>query len=195
MLVDANVLYSGTLRSWLFHLKLQTGGGMFALWTTEDVMSEVTYRFRRNNPRVDGKRITNIRKQIKDSMDDVVEDFDGSIQNPFEDPNDSHLHAAAASSGATMLLTDDAKILEADETIKDKLTYEVMNPDQFFVLIDDSGSEFVRRATAEQLKYNESRKLDLKSAKLRTLEESLEMAGCREFAKRVAGHVQSLAGV
>lgn len=94
VLVDANVLYSKTLRDWLFLLKLESDGNMFSVLVTEDVIAETLYRLRRNNPAAPGGLISNIHDRIVANIDERVSDFvvDGSF--PGKDQNDAHVHAA-----------------------------------------------------------------------------------------------------
>lgn len=54
MLVDANVLFSRTLRDWLFLLRNETEGGMFTVYATEDILAETLYRMRRKYPLAPG---------------------------------------------------------------------------------------------------------------------------------------------
>ena len=108
VLVDANVLYSRTLRDWLFLLKLRSEAGMFTVYATEDIIAEVLYRLRRDNPNKPGHFIAGIHDRIVANIDDRITDFqiDGSF--PGDDPDDAHVHAAAVASGARILLTDDS---------------------------------------------------------------------------------------
>lgn len=130
--VDANVLYSRSLRDWLFLLRSETEG-MFQIHTTEDVLAETEYRLRRNNPTMLGGVITDLRKKITDSIDELVGDYDATIPYGGPDPHDRHVHAAAIASHAHILLTNDAGFEGSDEE-----PYEVFNCDDFFILVDDS---------------------------------------------------------
>ncbi|MGB4834514.1 MAG: hypothetical protein WBP28_00340 [Nostocoides sp.] len=70
VLVDANVLYSRTLRDWLFLLKLRSEAGMFTVYATEDIIAEVLYRLRRDNPNEPGHFIAGIHDRIVANIDD-----------------------------------------------------------------------------------------------------------------------------
>lgn len=61
--LDANILLSKTLRDWFFMLRIETGGNMFTLITSEDALVEAQYSFRKHNPELSGHVVTNIRKQ------------------------------------------------------------------------------------------------------------------------------------
>jgi len=181
--VDANVLYSRTLRDWLFLLRRETEG-MFQVHSTEDVLAEVVYRLRRNNPTMEGGVITNLREKLVSAIDELVGDFDATIEYAGADANDRHVHAAAVASKAHILLTDDNGFEGSDED-----PYEVFTCDEFFLLVDDSASWMVERVVADQNAYW-SKKRSHKS-----LVQALKDAGCPEFAKRVEGHLRSLSGV
>ena len=63
--VDANILYSRTIRDWLFALstsKIQ----MFDLFSSEDVFAEVVYHYRRSNPKRSGDEVSGLVNQIRE---------------------------------------------------------------------------------------------------------------------------------
>ena len=63
--VDANILYSRTIRDWLFALstsKIQ----MFDLFSSEDVFAEVVYHYRRSNPKRSGDEVNGLVNQIRE---------------------------------------------------------------------------------------------------------------------------------
>jgi len=182
--VDANVLYSRTLRDWLFLLRRETEG-MFQIHTTEDVLAETEYRLRRNNPTMAGGVITDLRKKITTSVDELVGDYDATIPYAGQDPDDRHVHAAAIASQAHILLTGDAGFIGSDDE-----PYEVFRCDEFFILIDDSASWLVERVTADQINY-----WNKKIGNRKTSAQALSDAGCPEFAKRVEKHAEKLSGV
>ncbi|MFD7843458.1 hypothetical protein ACFV4K_11060 [Nocardia sp. NPDC059764] len=62
VLVDANILYSRTLRDWLSLLYLRGGHGMFQVFWTEDIMAETLYWLRKNNPHFSEAQIGGIRR-------------------------------------------------------------------------------------------------------------------------------------
>lgn len=182
VLVDANVLYSRTLRDWLFLLKLESNGGMFTVLATEDVIAETLYRLRRKNPTADGSLISSVHDRIVKNIDERISDFviDGSFLG--DDGDDAHVHAAAVAGGASIVLTDDNGWSDA---IADQLPYEVHHPDSFFTLTDDSAPHVVRSVVARQVEYfcRRDGRADLPGA--------LQRAGCFEFAERVRRHLNS----
>lgn len=188
--VDANVLYSRTLRDWLFILQQETGN-MFAVQSTEDVLSETLYHLRRKHPNWSGAQISGLRKLLTDSIHEVVGDYDPTIEYPFKDPNDRHVHAAAVAGGAEFLLTIDGGFTAPDPDAE--LPYEVYTADQFFLLIEDSSSDGVMRAAKRQREYWQKKSDAGHTPK--TLAEALVAAGCPGFAKKVEAHLKTLSGL
>lgn len=182
MFVDANVLYSRTLRDWLALLQLRAPGEIYTVYWTEDVFAEAVYHLRRKNPTWDGAKITQIRDRLGKTFEDGrVEDFtiDGTF--PGNDANDQHVHAAAVACGADYILSCD-KGFSLTEEAADSMPYEVYQPDDFFILVDDSAPSLVRLVTREQTEYwaKKGGRADLAGA--------LSDAGCPQFAARVRNH-------
>jgi hypothetical protein len=179
--VDANVLYSRTLRDWLSLLQLRSSGEIYTVHWTEDVLAETIYRLRRKHPDWDGAKITTVRDLIVRTFEGGrVDDFkiDSSFQG--NDVNDRHVHAAAIACQADFVLTDDEGFVVGQDA--DAMPYEVYRSDDFFVLIDDSAPNIVREVTLEQTVYWAKRtgRADLAG--------KLIAAGCPDFAERVRGH-------
>ena len=186
VLVDANVLYSRTNRDWLFLLRDESGGSMFKVFATEDIIAETVYRLRRQKPAAPGSLITRIHDRLVESLDGRVEDFEIDGSFPGTDANDAHIHAAAVACGAGVLLTADSGFVDLDEGVADSLPYEVHHPDSFFILVDDSASDCVRAVICQQLTYWYSRRSEV------DLPGRLRLAGCPEFAERVRQHLSTI---
>lgn len=179
VLVDANVLYSKTLRDWFCLIQVQ--GGPYTGYYSEDILAETAYRLRRKDPTAPGHKIRLFRDRIVASLEGGrVEDFvvDGTFKG---DPDDQHVHAAALACGAQIVLTAD-KGFTAPGVIED-LPYEVHRPDEFFTLTDDSCPHVVREVAVMQTDHFQKRygSADLCSA--------LRGAGCPDFAERVRRHL------
>lgn len=192
--LDANILFSKTLRDWFFMLRMETGGDMFTLITSEDALVEAQYSFRKRNPEVSGRAVTNIRKKTAEFCDDVIEDYPGKATGPFLDRYDLHIHSAALASGCHMLITQDKGFLDLPEEQKDELAYEILSPDDFFLLLDDSASQFVSSVTKKQSAYWVKTRSESKSRVGMNLETALRKSGCPKFAARVRSHIKGLAG-
>ncbi len=182
VLVDANILFSRTLRDWLLMLQLESGGDVYTTYWTEDILAEVVYRLRRANPTWPGGTLTRLRDKIAATLEGGrVEDFtvDGSFGG---DPDDQHVHAAALACGADIVLTSDNGF--CIEGRRARLPYEVVRPDRFFVLVDDVVPGVVAAVAADQARhFRQRRDVDLCAR--------LEAAGCPDFAVRVRSHLQS----
>jgi predicted nucleic acid-binding protein len=185
--VDADVLYSACLRNWLFQLRVSTQS-MFLLYTSEDVIAETLSKLRDNNPRWDGGQTTRIRAAIIEVFDEIIEDFDGTVEYQGSDPDDFHVHAATLGANADILLTCDIALLNQPNA--DELRYEAFHPDDFFVLVNDSAPLNVREATMEQLRYYVEKQGERNSR----LVDSLVGAQTPRFAEVVRSHLMDLAG-
>lgn len=185
--VDANVLYSKTLRDWLGLLYTdQDEVAPFQVFWSEDVLAEVVYHLRKNHPEWDGGKLSNLRDRIAQTFEvGRVTDYsvDGSYQG--NDPHDAHVHAAAVACQADYLLTCDHADFASEDP--DELPYEIVVPDEFFVLVDRSSPELVDSCISHQIAYHQRRRGDV------DLDGALKRAGCPDFAEVVVGHLRERA--
>lgn len=161
---------------------------MFLLYTSEDVLAELLSKLRDNNPRWDGGKISRIRATITEVFDEIVQDFDGSIDYQGEDPDDFHVHAATVAAKADILVTCDKLLLNQPNA--DKLSYEAFHPDDFFVLVNDSAPLNVRAATMDQLRFYVGKFGEKNSG----LVDALIVAKTPQFADVVRTHLIDLSG-
>lgn len=180
--VDANVWYSRTLRDWIGLLYTTPEDAPFVVHWTEDVLAELIYHLRREHPDWDGSRITTIRDRLAGTFEaGRVEDFtvDGSYAG--RDAHDAQVHAGAVACRADVLVTCDVTGFVWDENTS---TYEVMHPDSFLVLVDDSNPGLVAAVVERMCAYWVRRcgEADLPAG--------LRLAGCPQFADRVLGHLR-----
>lgn len=182
--VDANVLYSKTMRDWTFLLRNATEG-MFQLHSTLDVITETLANYRKNNSKAPGNSTASKEEQITGSLDEVVRDFPGDLAFDGRDQNDYHVHAAAVYSHADIILTCN----EATDftTTPDEQNYEIFHPDDFFLLIADSRPQCVKQVTRRQQEYWKDK------PNHRQLDEVLRKSGCPNFAERVRQALQEIA--
>lgn len=185
VLVDANVLFSRTVRDWVFLLKLESQCGMFSLLCTVDILSEALARLRDTYPDLPGAVIADIHDRVLANIDERVDDFEvGTFAG--SDSDDAHVDAAARASAADAILTSDEGWSQMSEHALDELPYEVFTPDEFLCLIDDSNSAVVAAVVKHQLRYWMDRDGDV------DLPARLRAANCRDFADRVRDHLQSV---
>lgn len=180
--VDANVLYSKTLRDWLFLLRRETCGELFTVASSNDVIAEVLYRLRKNNSDGPGHLTGSVKETIEASLDELVRDFPAGMVFPGDDTHDTHVYAASITCGAAYLVTDDAGFHDAS----DELPYEVHSADSFFQLIAENVPQSVDNVIREQLVYYRSR------SGSKMLSEALISADCLTFAEIVHQHLQAM---
>lgn len=192
--LDANILFSRTLRDWLFMLRMETKGSMFTLATSEDALVEAQYSLRKKNPNTSGRAITNIRKKTANFCDEIIEDYPGKAKGPFMDKYDLHIHSALLAAGSHILLTQDKGFLNLPAKQKDEVPYEILSPDDFLILIDDSASQFVSSVAKQQSTYWNKNRARSGSESVIGLETALRKSGCPRFAARVRKHLQNLSG-
>lgn len=171
VLPDANVLYSRTLRDWLFLLR--NAGGMYTVQTTEDIICEVGVATRRAHPTADARRVADLVSLIRANADEVLTAYADDPGYAGSDPHDRHVHSAAASGDVDVLLTADGGFSFEDSR------YEVYTPDAFFCLADDSQPQLTTKVAMEQAMYWANRPSP------RPITEALARAGCPDFAERV----------
>lgn len=182
--VDANVLFSKTLCDWLFMLRIETGGGMFVLFSSEDSITEALYHLRRSRPEADGAFTAKRQELFRRSLDDVLDSFSGDVEFPGLDENDHHVHAAAVACQAHYLIADDKGFGKIDP---DTLPYEVHTADSFLMLLAANAPSAVDSVIIQQIRYFS----DKPNAK--ALGTALKDAGCPGFADCVRKHIRQLA--
>lgn len=185
--VDSNAFVSRTTRDWLFLLRNEAEG-MYQVHSSFDVLVEAVRAWRRIRPKDDGSAATRLFDHLKSNLDELLDDFDGTIEFDGADPDDSHVHAAAVVAGAHILLTSHGR----DFGDPDMLPYEVQTPDEFFCLVDDGASHSVRAVTMQQVNYWQSR--STLAQEVPSLVDALVAAGCPKFAERVRAHITTLTG-
>lgn len=193
--IDANILFSRTLRDWMFMLRIETQGQMFTLSTSEDALVEAQYSFRKEHPSAPGHSIARIRNLVAEFCDEIVADYRVIPNALLADKYDLHIHAAAKSVGAHILVTQDKGFLSLSKGKKDGLPYEVMNADDFFVLLYDSAPQFVTRVVKDQMVFWATKRETDSRDNSMTLKTALLNSNCPNFAERVSNHLQNLAGV
>ncbi|WP_234354132.1 PIN domain-containing protein [Janibacter massiliensis] len=173
MFVDANVFFSKTLTDWLFLLRYETEG-MFQVHTTEDVCAEVIYRMRKKNPTAPGHFTRRRIDLLRGSLDEIIGDYPADLPFTGADPADYHVHAAATAGRADIVIT--ANKVGDFTNDPDAESYEVMHPDDFFLLVGESSRGCVPQVIEKQIMHwkHDARRVQL--------DEMLERAGCPEFA-------------
>jgi predicted nucleic acid-binding protein len=178
--VDANVLYSRTLRDWLFLLRVESNGGMFQIHTSWDVINEAGDKLRNAHPEWPGGAISSLMKKIQEIFDEIITVYPGGQVEGIADEGDWHVHHAAEACHADILLTEDTGF-ESDDT-----HYEVYTCDEFFLEVEKSAPEVVGRVVKRQVPFWANRGG-------KQLPDALRDAECPKFAEVALKHIQKLA--
>ena len=179
--VDANVWYSRTLRDWLGMLYTTPDTPPFVVHWSEDVLAELIHGLRKQHPTWAGAKITRVRDLLAGTFEaGRVDDFavDGSYAG--RDEHDAHVHAAAIACRADVLVTTNTVDFTWDDNTS---PYELMSPDDFLVLVDDSAPELVAAVAADMCQYWVDRTGGADPCG------ALRVAGCPVFADRVLAHL------
>ena len=106
--LDANVLYSASLRHLL--ISLAVAEAFEARWT-DMIQDEWTRSLLRDKPHLDARRIARTRQLMDTFVDDaIVTGYEPLIAGlTLPDPNDRHVLAAAIHCGATIIVTKNVK--------------------------------------------------------------------------------------
>lgn len=180
--VDANVIFSRTVRDWLGLLYTESHGSLFQVFWTEDVLAEAMYHLRKKHPGLSGQQVARVRDLIAGTFEvGRVTDFAIDPGWVGTDPHDAHVHAAATACGADILLTANQRDFDDDSA-----TYSVYSPDEFFVLVEESAPDIVKAAVRSNLRYWMTKQCEPH------LPLSLKTAGCPVFAERVRRHLLAL---
>lgn len=178
VLLDANVLYSKTLRDWICLTALENPGFFQVRWT-ESILAEWQYHLRRSNPLRSEDWITRYPALFRRSFPEgCVEGF--AVEKPdwLVDLHDAHVHSAAAAAQVAYLVTDDGDWSNAP---LDELSYEVHTADSFLSMCALSQSRPLGERTAQQLAYAWRRRrndeIDIVGP--------LKRAGANDFAEHV----------
>lgn len=178
--VDANILYSRTLRDWLFLIPLQSN--IYSLHCTDDVIREALHNLRKNNPRAGGNLTQALNERWHELFDEVFNDFPPQPAHEGVSSEDIHVHGAVLHCRADALITTNVK----DFCEAENLNYELYSPDNFLCLADDSNPDATRAATTRQLQYWSDK---AQKQPVKPLPEALNHAGCPQFAQRVEAHL------
>ncbi|VEG28358.1 PIN domain-containing protein [Actinomyces howellii] len=184
VLVDANVLFAKTTMDWLFLLRCDNPG-MFQLCATEDILAEVLANMRKKHPTAPGHVTRHRADLMRTFLDEILDDYSGDLSFTGNDPDDYHVHAAAVTCRADLLLTQNDP---ADFTRNpDEEVYEIIAPDEFFCLVAQSNPMCLRPIVERQLEYWQKRPRYLQ------LDDALTTAGCPAFGLRFREELQRLA--
>jgi hypothetical protein len=185
VLLDANILYSRTLRDWIALLQIEAPGLFNVTWT-EDIMVETLYHLRKDNPMWSEQQVGGIRRKLEKAFTGgqiTGYQIDPALKYP--DIGDAHIHAAAVHGAVDIVVTMNGK----DFPYSDDLPYEIYMPDDFLILVDDAVPQAVQAVTVEQLRYFHKQSSVDDGVDLPL---HLKKASAPLFAARVREHLQNV---
>ncbi|MCK2032630.1 hypothetical protein [Microbacterium sp. KSW4-4] len=188
--VDADVLYSVTLRGWFFNLA-HAGSHFspaFEIVVTEDVIAEAVARWRDDNALAPGGVVSAMSENLR-TLCTVLRDYDCEIPFPGGDEGDIHVYAAALEAGVGYLVTKDKGFHNLSDDVKDDLPFEIYHPDDFLVLVNAQSSRNVMEATRATMRHALSKEQEVTS-----MVTMLRKNDCPRFADVVERHLAVLAG-
>lgn len=190
--VDANVLYSRTLRDWTLMLGMECR--RFAVISSRDCLVEAIANIREKNPRATGGTINRIHELIARSLHDLITDYPGGPIDGIPDEKDWHVVRAATAAQAKLLVTANVKHFAP---IADLLPFDLYSPDDLFDLMWDNDPAAVEEVTKKQIRFwkteGERYAAEGKPAP-KGLAEALRGAGATGFASTIEQVVRKLAG-
>lgn len=196
--VDANILYSRTLRDWTLLMSMTSH--RYSVVTSEDAIIEVLANFRTNNPTLSGNSIRRLRDRIENSLADVITDWPGGHVKGMHDEKDMHIVNAATHAQADILLTENIKDFAP---VASSLPFDLYTADDLFMLLATNDPEAVLRTTAEQAQYwskkaeeaAHERRAGQTAKAPKRLAQALRDAGAPKFAAHVEQLLPKLSGV
>ncbi|MBY8874083.1 PIN domain-containing protein [Micromonospora sp. PLK6-60] len=180
--LDANVLFSRTLRDWISLLALDSDCTVFDLRYSEDVLAEWMYRLRRKRPEHSEQAIGGQRRRFVQAFPDgLVTGYTPQDVPCPPDPDDRHVLAAAVHGGVHFLVTDDRRAFPPECTQE---MLSVLTGDEFLNWVADRSMVLVRSVLARQTDYYR-RSLVAQDRDAVELIAHLRKAGALRFAQRL----------
>ncbi|WDZ86790.1 PIN domain-containing protein [Micromonospora cathayae] len=152
--LDANVLFSRTLRDWISLSAIASGCLAYDLRCSEDVLAEWMYRMRRKRPELSEQAVGGQRRRFVEAFPHgLVTGYSPEAVPCPPDPDDRHVLAAAVHGQVDVLVTNDGRGTGAfpAHCLPDGL--EVWTADELLNWVADGSMELVRRVLGIQLAY------------------------------------------
>jgi hypothetical protein len=190
--VDANILFSRTLRDWICLLCLESSRSAYDLRWSEDVLAEWIYRTRRRKPDITDQALGGVRRNIEQAFPHaLVTGYDLASTPALPDPHDRHVLAAALHAEVDMLVTDDRTAFP-ENVLQGKL--DVYTADEFLVWVADNHTSLLRPVLDKQVAYFRRNAIVTGGERSEDrLIEALHKAGAGAFAGRLIG--MTVAGI
>lgn len=194
VLPDANVLFRRPLRDWICLTSLLSDERTHRVWTTEDILTEATYHYRRRYPAAAEANLSSIRRNVG-AVATMITGYainpERAVYRDFPDAHDLHLLEAAHRHQVDAVVTDDRSLLDWGSRHDDELSMELMSPDAFLLQLADHHPEVLLPALRHQHAYWSSK---IRSGQIESINyvERLRSAGAPGFATRITpllGHL------
>ena len=185
ILVDANVLASQTLHSWIGLIATETRG-LWHFYYTEDILAEALHARRRRYPLSSSQQIEDIRSRTIKSGIKPIKNFNIDQGVTYRDKNDAHVHSAAVHARVGILLTNNTKDFVGLYKNPDDCPYELYTTDEFLILAKESITAEIDSVIRRQFTYWKGRGENF------SLPQKLEKAHCDEFAEYVRIRLQQI---
>lgn len=155
VLLDANVLFSKTLRDWICLTALDNPGMFQPRWTSS-ILTEWQFHLRKQYPLQSEAWVTKYRTEMEAAFPGgMITNFDVTHPEWLADIDDAHVHSAAVKAEVDYLVTNDQGWVTAP---LDELPYEVHTPDSFLCLCVESQERVMGDRVAAQLAYSWKRR-------------------------------------
>lgn len=190
--VDANVLFSRTLRDWTFLLSAECK--RFAVVSSLDCLVETVGNIRERNPEAGGGVISHIHDLIERSLHDVLRDYPGGPIEGVSDEKDWHVIHAATQAEAKILVTDNIRDFAR---VADSLPFDLYTADDLFMLMAHNDPRAVEAVTMRQVHYWEDvgkRYAAEDKPAPKKLAQALRDAGAASFAQIIDETLRKLSG-
>ena len=185
VLVDADVLFSRTLRDWILKSShpIQLASPFEVFWT-EDILAETIARIRDKRPDLPSGALETFTDRFREVWpNNRIQNFEAARSSFLgSDEDDLHVHSAAVAGTVDIVVTNDRYGLIApdiDEASTDALPYEVHSADEFLCSLHQQAPQVVAQVAKSETLYWFDRNGEANICF------SLKGAGAPDFAERV----------
>ena len=176
--LDANILYSATLRGALLRMAQER---LFRPMWSDRILAEWERSVRRDHPHLQDEQFARMRRIFSLFPDaHVTGQQHLSLAAPLPDSDDEHVFATAVAGAANAIVTFNTKDFPAD--VAADLGIEIRHPDQFLVNVIDLDPPRTLKALRVQREALKNPPMDVE-----TFLDKLRAAGLVQTYQRLAG--------
>lgn len=163
----------------------ESRNGLYQIYSSEDIITEYSHHWRRQNPEVnDASRSVKL-EMMRDAFVEVVFGFEIETPVGYPDKHDWHVHSAAIACGADAIVTDDKKLIAFGESALgvQQLSYDTISVDDFLMqLTEYADPRLFATVYLKQEAYYEGKTIQGGGSCDVNLPKALERAGAVKFA-------------